>query len=612
MARTRSELAVRGPGLLEPGALVDEFRVERVLSVGAGDCTLCQVAAPNGQTLALKLLGDSASQPEAKQRCISMTRARASTRHPNLVPLVKAGEHQGRLYIVSALPGARTLADRLDDGPLDAEDALRVAAGVAGGLEAAAAQGLVHAELTPQSVLLGNEKPMEAFLTDFGIGRTRPRPQKLRVDVEGLDYRSPEEIKGAPPKPESNAYSLACVLFECLTGTPPYPYERPLLTLHAQLVEPPPRPSSLRDDLPAGLDDVFDRAMAKEPDRRLSSTAIVREAAEVLGVTVEIPLVAAPPTEKRRSLLPKRMVPAPPRKRSRGKQRTAPPLRRGRPEPAGPGKPPGAAEPDRAAKPVRPAKQSRSGKPQHAAQPEHKAKPEHAAKPERAAKPEHTAKPERAAKPEHTAKPGRVEKPARPAKPRAAKPARPARRQSDRHPSHGASQRRPRRGQRSLPAVALVVVAVLVSAVSGFSLGSPDPAADPPRATPAGPPPGTAAKLARAEYVRSVSPVIDRLSAQRAAARRRLRRAKLPASQADAARSLVKAYAKARRALSAQPPASLGGADLRQTLRGAERAYRRLAHAARSENRRAWRSASRAAVEQERRFERSLRSLTAA
>jgi serine/threonine protein kinase len=587
MARARSELAVRGPGLLEPGALVDDFRVERVLSVGAGDCTLCQVAAPDGETLALKLLGDSAYQPEAKQRSISMTRARASTRHPNLVPLVKAGEHQGRLYIVSALPGARTLADRLDDGPLDAEDALRVAAGVAGGLEAAAAQGLVHAELTPQSVLLGNEKPMEAFLTDFGIGRTRPRPQKLRVDVEGIDYRSPEEIKGAPPKPESNAYSLACVLFECLTGTPPYPYDRPLLTLHAQLVEPPPRPSSLRDDLPAQLDDVFARAMAKEPDRRLSSTAIVREAAEVLGLRVRIPLVAAPPAEKKRSLLPKRIVSAPPRKQIRGKQRTAPPLRRGTPEPAGPGKPPGAAEP------VRPAKQPRSGKP------EHTTKPEHAAEPERAAKPARHAK-------------LRAAEPARPAKPRAAMPARPARRQSDRHPSHGASQRRPRRGQRSLPAVALVVVALVVSAVSGFSLGSPDPAADPPRATPAGPPPGTAAKLARAEYVRSVSPVIDRLSAQRAAARRRLRRAKLPASQADAARSLVKAYAKARGALSAQPPASLQGADLRQTLRGAERAYRRLAHAARSENRRAWRSASRAAVEQERRFERSLSSLTTA
>ena len=565
MARARSVLAVRGPRQLEPGALVDGFRVERVLSVGARDCALCQVSAPDGEKLSLKLLGDSTSQPEAKQRAIRMTRARASTWHPNLVPLVKAGEHQGRLYIVSELRGTRTLAGRLDDGPLDPEDALRVAAGVAGGLDAAAAQGLAHAELTPQSILLGDEKPLEAFLTDFGIGRARPRPEKLRVDVDGIDYRSPEEIKGAPPQPESNAYSLACVLFECLTGTPPYPYERPLLTLHAQLVEPPPRPSSLRGDLPAELDDVFARAMAKEPDRRLSSTAIVREAADVLRVTVDIPLVAAPAPEKRRSRLPKRVVPAPPRKRTVGKQRTAPPVRRGKPEPARPAKHPGAF------------------------------KPERASKPERAAEPVRSPKQPRAAKPE-----------------RPAKPARPAERASDRRPSHGASPRRPRRGLRFRPAVALALVALVVSAVSGFSLGSSDPAAEPPSASPAQPPPGTAAKLARAKYVRSLSPVIDRLSTQRAAARRRLRRARRPARQADAARSLVKAYAKARRALASQPPASLQGADLRQTLRGAERAYRRLAAAARGENRRAWRSASRAAVEQERRFERSLSSLTAA
>ena len=559
MARARSVLAVRGPRQLEPGALVDGFRVERVLSVGARDCALCQVSAPDGEKLSLKLLGDSTSQPEAKQRAIRMTRARASTWHPNLVPLVKAGEHQGRLYIVSELRGTRTLAGRLDDGPLDPEDALRVAAGVAGGLDAAAAQGLVHAELTPQSVLLGDEKPLEAFLTDFGIGRARPRPEKLRVDVDGIDYRSPEEIKGAPPQPESNAYSLACVLFECLTGTPPYPYERPLLTLHAQLVEPPPRPSSLRGDLPAELDDVFALAMAKEPDRRLSSTAIVREAADVLGVTVDIPLVAAPAPEKRRSRLPKRVVPAPPRKRTVGKQRTAPPVRRGKPEPARPAKHPGASKPERAAEPVRSPKQPRAAKPE-----------------------------------------------------RPAKPARPAERAADRRPSHGASPRRPRRGLRFRPAVALALVALVVSAVSGFSLGSSDPAAEPPSASPAQPPPGTAAKLARAEYVRSVSPVIDRLSTQRAAARRRLRRARRPARQADAARSLVKAYANAGRALASQPPASLQGADLRQTLRGAERAYRRLAAAARGENRRAWRSASRAAIEQERRFERSLSSLTAA
>jgi serine/threonine kinase PknH len=574
MARARSQLAVQPHGPLEPGSLVDGLRVERVLSVGAGGCTLCEVSAPDGARLALKLLGDSVSDAESKQRAIWLTRVRASISHPNLVPLVKAGEHDGRLYLVSELRGARTLADRLGDGPLETGDALRLIAGVAGALETALAHRLVHAELTPQAILLGEEEPATALLTDFGIGRVGPGPEKLRVDVEGIDYRSPEEIRGAPLKPESNAYSLACVLFECLTGTPPYPYERPLLTLHAQLVEPPPRPSSLREDLPSGLDDVFARAMAKDPDRRLGPTAIVREAAEALGVTVEIPLIAAPAQQKRRALRPKLVAPTRPRQRGRPKQRTSPPARRGGPD-AAPHKPAGDSKPPRAAKPAPP-------------------KPA-------------PAKPARPASAPAAAKPARGSKRPRPAKP--AHSAQPPRRRPPRRPSHDVPKRRRRPRSGSLPAIALALFALVASGVGGFALGSPDSATEPPVAVPVQPP-GAAAKLARAEYVRSVSPVIDRLSARRAAARRRLRRARRPDGQADAARSLVKAYATARRALSTEPPASLDAADLRARLRGAERAYRRLAAAARSENDRAWKSASGVAVEQERRFERSLSALT--
>ena len=481
---------------------------------------------------------------------------------------------------------------------------------MAGALETAVAHGLVHAELTPQAILLGEEEPATALLTDFGIGRVRPQPEKLRMDVEGIDYRSPEEIRGAPLKPESNAYSLACVLFECLTGTPPYPYERPLLTLHAQLVEPPPRPSSLREDLPSGLDDVFARAMAKEPDRRLGSTAIVREAAEALGATVEIPLIARPAQQKRRALRPKLVAPTRPKQRARPKQRTAPPARRGGPA-AAPHKPAGDSKPRRAAKPA-PAKPARPASPPAAAKPDGAAKPDRTAKPDRAAKPPRAAKPRRAAK--ARLRVPRAAKPARSKRPRPAKPAhsaKPPRRRPPRRPSHDAPKRRPRTRSGSLPAIALALFALVASGVGGFALGSPDPATDPPAAVPVQPP-GAAAKLARAEYVRSVSPVIDRLSARRAAARRRLRRARRPDRQADAARSLVKAYADARRALSTEPPAPLDAADLRARLRGAERAYRRLAAAARSENDRAWKSASGVAVEQERRFERSLSALTTA
>jgi serine/threonine-protein kinase len=508
MSRAGSTLAIESPGQVEPGAMVDGYRVERGWSVGVGNCVLVQAISPSGARVALKLVGDPAADPEERRRLLRLVHARASIVHPHLARLIGAGEHEGRLYIVSDLPTGRTLADRLREGVIPTDEAVRIAAGVASALEAAARQRLVHAELSPQSIYLTDESPAHALLTDFGIGRPHARPLNLRLTVEEAEYRAPEEIRGEPSEPKSNAYSLACVLFECLTGAPPYAYDRPILTLHAHLVEPPPRPSTLRPDLPSELDEVFSRAMAKEPARRLGSVAFVRGAAEALDVRVELPRSAAAPAEKRSTRRPRRA--------------TAP-----RPRP-------------------------------HA-----------------------TATP--AAKPQPT--------------PRRAPTADP--------------KPRPRRGLGSRAALAVAVLALAASAVGGFSLGRSDPAADPPAPTRAQPPAATA-ELEQAEYVRSVSPVIDRLSTRRAAARRKLRRARRPEQQAEAARALVKAYAGARRQLSGEPPASVEGARLHDQLRLAERAYRRLAEAAQADNPRAWRVASKAAVEHERSFERSLRTLTTA
>ena len=418
----------------------------------------------------------------------------------------------------------------------------------------------MHGELTPQAILLDDNATAHALLTDFGVGRERVLPQRLRIDVEGADYRSPEEIRGGPITPEGNAYSLACVLFECLTGSPPYPYERPVLTLHAHLVEPPPRPSQLRSGLPAELDEVFVRAMAKQPDQRLGASGLVRAAAQALGEEVEIPAGAAREAEKRPARRPKRVaIPARPR-------RSAAPTR-----------------PERGHAPPRPRRPAEPARPKPPAEP---------------------ARPKRAAK--QPARPKRAAAPARPKKAAAAKPKRAPKRRRGAQPAQ-----RPSRGLRFRPAVALVLAALAASAVSGFTLGRSDPESPPPIASPAQPQTGSA-ELEQAEYVRSVSPVIDRLSARRAVARRMLRRAQRPEPQAAAASALAKAYAAAGREMSAESSTSPEGARLRAQLRSAERAYRRLAAAAANENERAWREASRAAIEHERRFERSLLTLTTA
>lgn len=486
MARALSKLATESPGQLEPGSLVDGYRVERVLSVDAANRVLVEAQSPKGNRVAIRLLGVAAADAKQRQGVLSLVRLRASIEHPHLVGLLGAGEHEGRLYLVNDLATTRTLADRLSDGPLPPDDAIRVVAGVSGALAAASRKGLHHSELSPHAIFLADGRPTHALLTDFGIGRTRSRPPDLRLTVEGADYLPPEEIRGEALAPQSNSYSLACILFECLGGTPPYPYERPLLTLHAHLVEPPPRLSERNSELPPELDYVFARAMAKEPDRRFDSAELVQAAAQALGVEAKIPEGVEPRTEK-----------APTRAKS------------------------------------------------------------------------------------------------------------PARR-----PARAATPRR-RRGSTRRPVVALAAAALVASAVSGFALGGPGSSGEATSAAPAQPRPD-AALLAQARYVRGLSPVIDRLSERRADARRRLRRARRPESQAQAARALAGAYADARKALDGEPPESLEGARLDAQLRSAERAYRRLGAAALGDNRRAWRSASRKAIEHERRLERSLNTLTSA
>ena len=219
---------------------------------------------------------------------------------------------------MSALAGPRTLANRLESGPLEPDEAVSILCQVASALETAAAHGLVHRDLAPKSIVFGEVEPDRVFLGDFGI-TLPPLPGCELVDsAEGIDYSSPEEVRGERLEPESNVYSLACILVECLTGAPPYPYDRPLLTLHAHVVEPPPRVSGRRRELPAALDEVIVRAMAKDPRERFRSPGLLmRAAAEALAVDATVPVLVPPRTQSDGHVVPRRSEPPPRRVRGR-------------------------------------------------------------------------------------------------------------------------------------------------------------------------------------------------------------------------------------------------------------------------------------------------------
>jgi hypothetical protein len=219
---------------------------------------------------------------------------------------------------VSGLAGPSTLADRLAQGPLDRGETVSILCQVASALETAAASGLVHRDLAPRSIVFGDGDSDRVFLGDFGI-TVPPLPGCELVDAaEGIDYCSPEEARGERLEPESNVYSLACLLVECLTGAPPYSYDRPLLTLHAHVVEPPPRVTERRPELPAALDEVIARAMAKDSRERFRSPGrLMRAVAQALGVEATVPVLVPERKQAEARVTPRPRPVARPRRRTR-------------------------------------------------------------------------------------------------------------------------------------------------------------------------------------------------------------------------------------------------------------------------------------------------------
>jgi Protein kinase domain len=302
-------------------ATVSGYRVERVLSARIGVHTVVEAVGPDGGRVAITLLDPAvADDPHLRRHVLSLARTRASLRHPNVLPLIGPEQVENRIGLVSALAGPRTLADRLEAGPLEPAEAVAILSQVASALETGAAHGLVHRDLAPGSIVFGEDETDRVYLGDFGI-TVPPLPGCELVDAaQGIDYCSPEEVRGESLEPESNVYSLACILVECLTGSPPYPYDRPLLKMHAHVVEPPPTVSQRRPELPEAFDAVIARAMAKDPRERFRSPGrFMRAAGEALGVEARVPVV-----------IPERSAGAGPAARPRREARSAARPRRAR------------------------------------------------------------------------------------------------------------------------------------------------------------------------------------------------------------------------------------------------------------------------------------------
>jgi eukaryotic-like serine/threonine-protein kinase len=257
--------------------LADRYELGRVL--GAGGMATVHLASDRllQRQVAVKVLNSSYAQdPSSVERFRAEARIAARLSHPNIVAVFDSGSDAGVHYLVMEWVPGETLAQLLRrQGPLPPRQAAELISQVCAALAAAHARGVVHRDVKPGNMLLGADGRVK--VTDFGIAKAAAAPA-LTGDTMVLGtaaYLSPEQARGEPVDPRSDVYGLGCVLYELLTGAPPFGSaadSTPVAVALRQVNQPPEPPSRRNPQIGAAMDAVVLTAMAKHPDQRYQST----------------------------------------------------------------------------------------------------------------------------------------------------------------------------------------------------------------------------------------------------------------------------------------------------------------------------------------------------
>src|SRR5688500_12380441 len=224
--------------------------------------------------VALKVLfREFAVDPSFVERFRREAQSAAGLSHPNIVGVYDSGESSGTYFIVMEYIEGRSLAQIIrDDGPLSPDRAADVATDVAAALGFAHRGGVVHRDVKPGNVLISPTGQVK--VTDFGIARAVSTQENLTQTgtVMGTaTYFSPEQARGEPVDPRSDVYSLGIVLYEMLTGKPPFAGDSPVAVAYKHVQETPVPPRELDPSLPSSLEAVTLKALAKNPANRYAS-----------------------------------------------------------------------------------------------------------------------------------------------------------------------------------------------------------------------------------------------------------------------------------------------------------------------------------------------------
>ncbi|MEC3954796.1 protein kinase [Nocardia sp. CDC153] len=285
------------------------YRLENLLGNGGTGQVWRAHDTRTERTVALKLLArELAADDTYRQRFRREARTAARLHEPHVVPIHTFGEHDGQLFIDMAYVDGSDLGKLLRaDGPLPPTTAIDIVSQVAGALDGAHRNGLVHRDVKPSNIIV---MPSGfTYLIDFGTvhqtGQATLTGSSLVIGTPA--YMAPERFTGTATA-RSDIYSLACVLYESLTGRRPFPDNNPVAQMHAHLTADPPHLADVNPALPGELDHVIARALAKDPEQRFETAgefaAAARTALTRASASATTPIPAAPAPTKRLPPIP--------------------------------------------------------------------------------------------------------------------------------------------------------------------------------------------------------------------------------------------------------------------------------------------------------------------
>jgi len=266
-----------------PGSSIGPYRITDQLGEGGMGVVYRAEDSLLNRTVALKILPPHLFRsPEYLERFRIEAQAQARLQSPNVVTLYTMVEDRAGLVLVMEYVEGETLEQRIAErGALPAEEALRIFEQVLLGVEQAHRLGIVHRDLKPGNVFLTRGGPVK--IMDFGVAKLTDRKEFTTAGsrIGTLLYISPEQVEGLEADARSDIYTLGVSLYQALTGRLPFTHETEFALMRAHLEEPPPPPSTVQPDIPAEVEAVVLRAMAKDPAKRFGSATEFRKA--VLG-----------------------------------------------------------------------------------------------------------------------------------------------------------------------------------------------------------------------------------------------------------------------------------------------------------------------------------------